>query len=260
MHHFFVKPEQIQAPFISITGSDVNHGKNVLRITPGEEILVSDGSKTDYLGEVYSLSKEEIKVKIVRSQEGRELPAEIILYQGLPKADKFEWIIQKSVELGAARIVPVITENTIVKLEQKKAAAKQKRWQAIAESAAKQSKRSLIPAVDEAIPYVRALDQMGGCQIQMLAYEHHLGMAGTCREIGKIKPENRIGVMIGPEGGFSPAEIQLAKARQVPMVSLGKRILRTETAGLALLSLIMVKLECAGADIEYMECENGSIF
>lgn len=148
MHHFFVNPEQVEDGLIRITGSDVNHIKNVLRIRQGEEMLVSDGTGRDYLCQAEEIAGQEVTVRILETEEeGRELPSRIWLFQGLPKSDKMEFIIQKAVELGAAGIVPVSTRNTVVKLDPKKEEAKVKRWQVIAESAAKQSKRSLVPRV-----------------------------------------------------------------------------------------------------------------
>ncbi|MCI8949514.1 MAG: 16S rRNA (uracil(1498)-N(3))-methyltransferase [Lachnospiraceae bacterium] len=244
MHHFFVKPNQVENGQIRITGSDVNHGKNVLRIRPGEEILVSDGCGMDYICQVYSLDETSILAQITEKEtKSRELPAFITLYQGLPKSDKMELIIQKAVELGVTRIVPVATKNAVVKLEGKREEGKIKRWQAIAESAAKQSKRSRIPQVSGVINLGQALQEGAVCESRLIAYEQEEGMAGTKRELLKISGGQRIAVLIGPEGGFDECEVQAAAKAGFCPVSLGKRILRTETAGLSLLSVIMMKLE-----------------
>ena len=248
MHHFFVNPEQVEDGLIRITGSDVNHIKNVLRIRQGEEMLVSDGTGRDYLCQAEEIAGQEVTVRILETEEeGRELPSRIWLFQGLPKSDKMEMIIQKAVELGAEAIVPVATRNAVVKLDGKKEASKRARWQAIAESAAKQSKRSRIPQVlglmslKEAFSYVTK----EGFSLKLIPYEGEQGMEGAKKALGQVGPGQQIAVFIGPEGGFDEDEIKQALELGILPVSLGKRILRTETAGLAILSVLMMKLEGA---------------
>lgn len=244
MHHFFVKPEQIENGLVAITGPDVNHGKNVLRMKPGEELFISDGTGRDYRCQIRSLDPEQILADILEQEpEGRELPSAITLYQGLPKSDKMELIIQKAVELGVSRIVPVATKYAVVKLDAKKEESKRKRWQAIAESAAKQSKRSRIPEVSPVLSLHEALREAAAGDVGFFAYEHQDGMAGTRRELSRVKAGQEIAVFVGPEGGFEKDEVLAAEAAGIRPVSLGKRILRTETAGLALLSVLMMKLE-----------------
>ena len=248
MHHFFVNPEQVEDGLIRITGSDVNHIKNVLRIRQGEEMLVSDGTGRDYLCQAEEIAGQEVTVRILEiEEEGRELPSRIWLFQGLPKSDKMDLIIQKAVELGAFRIVPVATKNTVVKLDPKKEEAKVKRWQAIAESAAKQSKRSLVPRVSGIMTLKEAFDyvESQGFSVRLIPYEHEAGMDGTKTELDAAGPGQDIAVFIGPEGGFDEREIELALSKGVRPISLGRRILRTETAGLALLSVLMMRLEGA---------------
>lgn len=245
MHHFFVKPEQVSDGTVRITGPDVNHLKNVLRMRPGERLLVSDGRGKDYLCQVETLEAENVEVLIISQEESRELPSRIWLFQGLPKSDKMELIIQKAVELGAAGIVPVVTKNAVVKLDSKKEEAKLKRWRTIAESAAKQSKRSLVPEISgvmtlkEACSYIDDMD----FDLRLIPYENERGMAATRETFKRAVPGSRIAVFIGPEGGFDPQEIQMAMEADVIPVSLGKRILRTETAGIAVLSALMLRLE-----------------
>ena len=248
MHHFFVNPEQVEDGLIRITGSDVNHIKNVLRIRQVEEMLVSDGTGRDYLCQAEEIAGQEVTVRILETEEeGRELPSRIWLFQGLPKSDKMEFIIQKAVELGAAGIVPVTTRNTVVKLDPKKEETKVKRWQAIAESAAKQSKRSLVPRVSGIMTLKEAFDyvESQGFSVRLIPYEHEAGMDGTKTELDAAGPGQDIAVFIGPEGGFDEREIELALSKGVRPISLGRRILRTETAGLALLSVLMMRLEGA---------------
>lgn len=247
MHHFFVKPEQIEGKHIRITGPDVNHGRQVLRLKEGESVLISDGTGKDYVCVVSSLDKDCILSEITGLDvQDRELPSRITLYQGLPKQDKMELIIQKAVELGASRIVPVATDYAVVKLEGKREEGKQRRWQAIAESAAKQSKRSIIPQVSRVTAFKDAVLEGTKSDICLFAYEHEEGMEGTGKALSQVASGQDIAVFIGPEGGFSREELKRAAQGGFLPVSLGKRILRTETAGLALLSVLMLKLEMCG--------------
>lgn len=244
MHHFFADASNMdrQAGTARITGPDVNHARNVLRMKPGEQVLISDGQGQDYLGQIKELSAEAVWVENLSPVSGRELPAFITLYQGLPKSDKMELIIQKAVELGAGRIVPVSTRNAVVKLDGKKEEAKRKRWQAIAESAAKQSKRSRIPEIGPVMTFQEAAAEAAGT-LGFFAYENEKGMSGTARLLERAVPGEKISVFIGPEGGFDEKEAEKAREMGLLPVSLGSRILRTETAGLALLSVLMMRLE-----------------
>ena len=155
-----------------------------------------------------------------------------------------ELIIQKGVELGACEIIPVAMKNCVVKMDEKKAAAKTQRWQEIAKSAAKQSKRSLIPTVHEPMDYRRAIALAGEMEVKLVPYESARGMAATREAIESIRPGQSIGIFIGPEGGFADDEIALAKEAGMELISLGKRILRTETAGLTALAILMYHMEC----------------
>lgn len=251
MHHFFVKPEQIDhinasEQMARIVGSDVNHAKNVLRIKPGEVLLISDGGGRDFLCRTVSVENDQILAKVEAEEESRELSSRITLYQGLPKSDKMEMIIQKATELGIWQIVPVITRHTVVKLDKKKEEGKQKRWQMIAESAAKQSRRSAIPKILPVIELDKALSECPSYDLALFAYENQKGMSQTAEvleAVGEDQNIQEIALFIGPEGGFSSEEVLAAdKAGLIP-VSLGRRVLRTETAGLALLSVLMVQLE-----------------
>ena len=173
----------------------------------------------------------------------RELPARIWLFQALPKSDKMEWIIEKAVELGVYAVVPVVTRRCVVRLDEKKAAAKVKRWNAISESAAKQSKRMQIPHVHEVMPYRDALVMAKDFQAVCIPYEEARGMQPLREYLGKVERGTQAGFFIGPEGGFEPEEIRMAQDLGIMPVSLGKRILRTETAGIALMSAVMLQLE-----------------
>ena len=243
MYQFFVEDEQVTEDGVLITGSDVNHIRNVLRMKPGEKVRISTRAGANYLCSITQVEEMSVAVQIVETMAGTELPNRIVLFQGLPKADKMELIIQKAVELGAAEIVPVSMKNCVVKLDAKKAENKVKRWQQIAESAAKQSKRSLIPAVHEVLSYREAVAYAAECDVRLVPYENEQGMAGTKTMIEAIVPGESIAVFIGPEGGFDESEIAEARDAGMKTISLGNRILRTETAGLAALSILMYQIE-----------------
>ncbi|MGI6070747.1 MAG: 16S rRNA (uracil(1498)-N(3))-methyltransferase [Blautia sp.] len=244
MKRFFVDAAQIEENQIRILGSDVNHIKNVLRMKPGDTLWISDKEKKEYNCYIEEFLEEEILLHIVYMQESDfELPSRLYLFQSLPKGDKMEFIIQKAVELGVYEIIPVATSRCVVKLDEKKAAKKQQRWQQIAESAAKQSKRILVPRVAPVCSYQEALAYAQGCQVKLIPYELEKDMARTSALLHGIRPGMDAAIFIGPEGGYSEEEIRLAMDQQVQPITLGKRILRTETAGLAVLSVLMFGLE-----------------
>ena len=218
--------------------------KNVLRMRSGEAFTAADENGIFYRCEVEDLDKQQVTAKILWKEEGSsELSSKIYLFQGLPKSDKMELIIQKAVELGAYQIVPVATRRAIVKLDAKKEASKLKRWQAIAEGAAKQSGRMLIPEISEVKTYKEALQMAKQLDVNVIPYECAKGMAGTREIFQSIKPGMSVGIFIGPEGGFEESEVEMAKELGITPVTLGKRILRTETAGLTTLSILMYLLE-----------------
>ena len=244
MHHFFVDKEQISQDHITINGSDVNHIKNVLRMKQGEEILISNKEDRDYLCVIRDFQQDAVIAGITEvREETTELPSKVYLFQGLPKSDKMELIIQKAVELGVYEIIPVATKRAIVKLDAKKEESKLKRWQGISESAAKQSKRLVIPKVTGVMTFKEAIAFASDFTCSIIPYENAKGMQHTKEIIGKMKPGTSIGVFIGPEGGFEDKEIEQALENNIIPVTLGKRILRTETAGLTALSVIMFQLE-----------------
>ena len=248
MYHFFVDSSAIGEEKVRITGADLNHMKNVLRMKPGEAVLISDGTGKDYNCQVETYTEGEGILGILsENEDSRELHSRIWLFQGLPKSDKMEVIIQKAVELGAAGVIPVATRNAVVKLDAKKAESKVRRWQAIAESAAKQSKRSYIPQVGAVMSLKEAFSYIEEQKFDlcMIPYELEKGMDGTKQVLSRLASGQQIAVFIGPEGGFDEEEIRLALEKNVIPVSLGKRILRTETAGPAILALLMMKFEGA---------------
>ena len=244
MSHFFITSDQIVGELLTITGDDVNHMKNVLRMRRGEAFTAADEKRMFYRCEVEELEKHQVTAKILWKEEGSsELSSKLYLFQGLPKSDKMEMIIQKAVELGAYKIIPVATKRAIVKLDAKKEASKLKRWQAIAEGAAKQSGRMLIPEISEVKTFGEALQMAQELDVNIIPYECARGMEGTREIFGSIKSGMSIGIFIGPEGGFEESEVERAQDLGVKPVTLGKRILRTETAGLTTLSILMYLLE-----------------
>ena len=244
MYQFFVPSENIQGNRIAITGDDVNHIKNVLRMKVGEEIAVSNGEDgKEYRCGIASIGDEIVCTLRFIKEDGVELPTKITLFQGLPKADKMELIVQKAVELGAYEVVPVSMARSIVKLDDKKQKTKITRWQSIAEAAAKQSKRSIIPQIQPIMTMKQALSYAKEMDMLFVPYELADDMEKTRELFEEVKPGQHIGFFIGPEGGFDEAEIQLALDSGAQPITLGKRILRTETAGMTVLSILMYHLE-----------------
>lgn len=242
MYNFFVN-EKFNENTYKIEKNDYNHIKNVLRMKVGDEILISNGKKGD-LCVIEKILEDCIIAKIIESDFlNTNLSIEIYLFQGIPKQDKMELIIQKSVELGVNKIIPVETHRSIVKIEEKKKADKLLRWQAIAESAGKQSKRTLIPSVCPLLNFKQAIDLAKTLDLVILPYESHKGMASTKDFLKEIRNGMKIGVIIGPEGGFEESEIEYALNNGVKTISLGKRILRTETASITTLSMLMLYSE-----------------
>lgn len=244
MHHFFVEPEAVGKNEIRITGSDVNHIKNVLRMSADEELLISDGQGKDYCCIISRMSETEIIADIkAENAERTELSSRFYLFQGLPKSDKMEFIVQKAVELGAYEIIPFKAKRSVVKLDDKKADSKIKRWQCISESAAKQSKRGIIPKVKDVMTFKEAVEYAKTFDMALIPYENFKDMKSTREVIEKIGQNMKVGIFIGPEGGFDSEEVDYAFENGIHPISLGKRILRTETAGLAILSVLMFKIE-----------------
>ena len=244
MYQFFVEDEQVQQDRICIVGSDVNHIGHVLRMKTGEKIRISDQSGRSYFCRILEITEEEVWAQIEDTDEmGTEFSHKVYLFQGLPKSDKMELIIQKAVELGAYEIIPVETKRCVVKLDGKKAAKKVERWQQIAESAAKQSTRMLIPNVHQVLSFKEALKYAESMDIRLIPYELAKGMQEKKEILAAIEQGQSIGIFIGPEGGFEEKEVEAAISEGAKPITLGKRILRTETAGLAILSVLMFQLE-----------------
>lgn len=245
MYHFFVEPANIGEEIIRIDGDDYNHIRNVLRMKPGEEISVSNGQDNrEFRCEVSGYGEDYVDARILFIKEGDyELPMKVFLFQGLPKGDKMEVIIQKCVELGVHTVVPVAMSRSIVKLDDKKAAKKVERYNEISKAAAKQSQRAIVPKVDRVMSFKEACEMAACLDYLLVPYELAEDMSNTRTVMGGIKPGMSVGVYIGPEGGIAPKEIELLKSIGGKTITLGKRILRTETAGMTVLSWLVYLLE-----------------
>lgn len=209
----------------------------------GDEFLVSLNGKSD-LCVLEEITGDTAIAKITQENyQDTSLPVKLYLFQGLPKSDKMELVIQKAVELGAEGVIPVEMSRCVVKVEEKKKKSKQSRWQAISESAAKQSKRTVIPEVFEIMSFKNALKMAEEMDLFIVPYESKEGMKSTKNALSKMQKGMKVGILIGPEGGFDEKEIELAENSGGLIVSLGKRILRTETAAITALSMCMLYAE-----------------
>ncbi len=245
MNRFFVDdPGAFSHRSVVITGEDVNHVKNVLRLKENDELIVSDGRGRDYHCRISGVTNEEVVADICDICDNfSELSTEITLFQGFPKGDKMELIIQKTVELGVTRIVPVMTKRTVVKLDDKKAKKKTERYNMIAEAAAKQSGRGIIPEITMPVSFAEAVSMAEKLDMNIIPYEEAEGVEYSRNIIKGIKGKKSLGIFIGPEGGFAREEVERALDAGASAITLGHRILRTETAGMAVISIIMFELE-----------------
>lgn len=243
MYNFFVSEENRHDDCYYIFGSDYNHIVNVLRMQTGDEFLVSDNGQS-HLCRISNIDFENVVADIVeKNYRQTELDLKIYLFQGLPKSDKMELIIQKTVELGVHCIIPVEMSRCVVTLDDKKKKSKISRWQAISESAAKQSKRNIIPQITEVMSFKQAVEKAKDLDLFLIPYENKDGMAATLSALKKIKNDISVGIFIGPEGGFDEKEIAYAVENSAQTVSLGKRILRTETAAITSVGMCMLYSE-----------------
>ena len=241
MQQIFVNEGPVNGSF-EITGDDMHHLVRVVRLKRGEIIRVSVSTGENFLCEVSDITDDSLVASVTEQVPSTELSNKIYLFQGLPKGDKMETIIEKCVELGVYEIIPVEMKNSIVKLDDKKKKSKLTRYQTVAATAAKQSKRSIIPRVADFMSYRDAFEYAKSLDMLLLPYESKNGMKDTFDVLDSIKEGMSIGVFIGPEGGFDSSEIELVKD-DVRIISLGRRILRTETAAICTLSMLMLKSE-----------------
>lgn len=244
MSRFFVDAQDVQGSSIFIrSAEDIRHIVKVLRLREGAKIEVSDSSQWEYEAEICSIDEDEIEARIVDKQKfAREPKTQVTLFQGIPKQSKMETIIQKCVELGVYRIVPVFMERTVV-VDKGNFSKKLQRWQKISAEAVKQCRRGLIPEIEEAIKSSRLTERLEPFDLVIFPYENETGRTmKDCLRALETPPE-KVALIIGPEGGFSEAEAETLKQFGSECVSLGKTILRTETAGPAALAMIMYELE-----------------
>lgn len=245
MYKFFVEKNQINDNIVGIVGEDVNHIKNVLRLGIDQEIDVCDlESSINYLCKIIELNNKFIKCEIIERLESKSEPKTYLhIFQGLPKAEKLETIIQKTTEIGVSEITPVSMNRCVVKLEDKGIDKKISRWQKIAEVAAKQSKRDKIPLINYPINIKNIYEKIVDYDIVLVAYEseENYNIKSALEEIS-VKAPLKIAVIVGPEGGIEEKEIELLKSFNAKIITLGKRILRTETAPIVLSSVVMYEL------------------
>ena len=245
MRRFFVAPEAVQDDIVQFDAELARHMGKVLRLTAGEQVTVSTGGSTAYLVELTEFQKDAVTGRILERMENlQETAIEVVLFQGMPKGDKLELIIQKCTELGVSAVVPVETSRSVVHLDSRKAAKKLERWQKIAQEASQQSKRVQVPTVG---PYynwkqfLQHLSEQNGLNIVFWEDEQTQSLKALLRSQAE-KPQ-RINLVVGPEGGLSEEEVEQLRALGAVSASLGKRILRTETAGMAGISMVMYEFD-----------------
>lgn len=255
MPKFFVENEQVDNGEIHIIGNDVNHIKNVLRMKIGDTFNVCDSTNSEnYIVEINSFNKEDITCKIIeKCNDNAESNVKVHIYQGLPKADKMELIIQKSVELGVNKITPIEMKRCVVKLDGKDKIKKIDRWQKIAEVAAKQSGRDIIPEICQIKNVKEISEDFSKYDVVLLCYENEKDTfikevikSEDLTKKAESKNEIKIAVIIGPEGGIDVSEVEYMEQCGAKVISLGNRILRTETVAISLLSIIMYEFERNG--------------
>lgn len=242
MHRFFIDDNQIVDEQVYISGENYKHMTKSLRVKMGEKVELSNGKGIEYIATVQEIDKNQVLLEIVeKAINSSEMPVEITLYQGLPKGTKMDLIVQKTVELGVTSIVPVIMERTIVEMD-KKSNKKIERWQKISEEAAKQSKRGIIPIVKPAVKLKDIDKEFEKNDLNLIAYENE-DDSNLKRILETHNKVQKIGILIGPEGGISKKEAEYLRDLEAKSISLGKRILRTETAGMAALSMLVYHFE-----------------
>ncbi len=243
MYNFFVDEGARSGDRFYISGKDYNHICNVLRMQIDDTFLVSCGGFS-FFCRISEIDDDSVIAEIMEENyQNTELPVNFYLFQGLPKGDKLELIIQKSVELGVAGIIPVEMKRCVMKVEEKKKKKKIERWQSIAESAAKQSKRNIIPEVGDILTYKQAMTKIADMDLFLVPYENERGMIATKEALDLIQPGMSVGILVGPEGGFDDMEIHFAREAGAHIISLGGRILRAETAAVIAVGMGMLHVE-----------------
>lgn len=243
MPRFFVEESlDPEAKSLTLGGEDFHHIRDVLRMKIGEELIVCDGGSNDLLCQIANFKPDGVELTIISRQANQTEPGyQVTLYQGLAKGDKMEMIIQKAVELGAARIVPVNCRRSVARLDEKDTAKKLLRWNRIAAEAAKQCGRGRTPTVGEPLSFKAAVSEAAKADICLIPWEGEraCSLRAELESATDFGRNPTISVMIGPEGGFDADEIAIALAAGISPVTLGRRILRTETAGGAVLAMMI---------------------
>ncbi len=228
-----------------VEGEDARHLLQVLRMRQGEQLRVSTHEGDNYLCQIESADKGQVTLRVLEKMASTELKKRIYLFQAIPKGDRMDTVIEKAVELGVYEIIPVEMKYCVVKLDDKKKASRLKRYQSIAEAAAKQSKRSSIPKIHDFMTYAEAVAYARQCDERIVPYECAEGMEATKRVLAKMTDASSISIMIGPEGGFADEEIEAVR-EDMDVISLGSRILRTDTAAITTMSMVMLAIEMQG--------------
>lgn len=228
-----------------VEGEDARHLLQVLRMRQGEQLRVSTHEGDNYLCQIESADKGQVTLRVLEEVASTELKKRIYLFQAIPKGDRMETVIEKAVELGVYEIVPVEMKYCVVKLDDKKKASRLKRYQSIAEAAAKQSKRSSIPKIHDFMTYAEAVTYARQCDERIVPYECAEGMEATKHALAQMTDATSISIMIGPEGGFADEEIEAVR-EDMDVISLGSRILRTDTAAITTMSMVMLAIEMQG--------------
>ncbi|OFI07188.1 ribosomal RNA small subunit methyltransferase E [Clostridium acetireducens DSM 10703] len=243
MNKFFINKENIIENKAFIEGDDVKHAYKVLRLKPGENVSINNCEGSEFLGKIEEINKKQVVVKILEKLPiNNESNIDIYLYQGLPKLNKMDLIVQKSTELGVKKITPIVTKRVVVKNE-KGEFKKVDRWNKIALESCKQCKRSIIPTINYPMDFQNIIEELKEVDIIVVPYENQTGygIKNMFNELNK-KDINKVAIIIGPEGGFEEEEIQILKNLEAYIVTLGPRIFRTETAGVIAASLIMYEI------------------
>lgn len=242
MQRYFVPPEQIRGEYAELIGDDAHHLMRVMRAEPGDKVIVCDGTGRECVAEVVSLEKERAALKVLDDRVSANEPAvQIWIAQSLPKGDKFETVIQKGTEIGAAAFLPFVSARTVVHYDAKKEAKRLERWRKIAKEAAEQAHRGRVPNVAEPLGWSGLLDAAERAKLALFCYEKESGMLlrDALRASGPLGQGDVVLIVVGPEGGFTEAEAEEARRRGLAPVGLGRRILRTETAALVAAACVL---------------------
>lgn len=238
MQRYFLDADAFSGDQVRFSGDELHHISRVMRYTAGDRVIACNGVGQALIVEFTQVNKDEATARVVEElTENRELPVEITLAQGLAKGEKMDMIVQKATEMGATRIIPFTSSRTIVKLNDKKESNRIVRWQKIAKEAAEQAHRNLVPEISEVITYKELLKVGQDYDLALIAYEQEQQQK-LSDHLNNHSTGSKILVVIGPEGGFSEEEVSQAVNNGINSVSLGKRILRTETAGISGLAII----------------------